>query len=79
VLSKQAGREYVGQNGIRIPARTPGNPYGDIYLDLGNGVCVHGSPDTIPAQAGVGCVSLSDDDVADVASILSIGSRVIIR
>lgn len=79
VLAKQAGREYVGQNGIRIPARTPGNPYGDIYLDLGNGICVHGSPDTIPAQAGVGCVSLSDDDVADVASILSIGSRVIIR
>lgn len=79
VLAKQAGREYVGQNGIRIPARSPGNPYGDIYLDLGNGVCVHGSPDAVPAQAGLGCVSLSDEDVADVASILSIGSKITIR
>lgn len=79
VVAKQAGHDYVGQNGIRIPARTAGNPYGDIYLDLGNGICVHGSPETIPAQAGVGCISLSDDDVADVASILSIGSKVIIR
>lgn len=79
VISKQAGQEYVGQNGIRIPARAAGNPYGDIYLDLGNGICLHGSPETIPDQAGVGCISLSDDDVADVASILSIGSKVIIR
>lgn len=79
VLVKEAGREYVGQNGIRIPARAAGNPYGDVYLDLGKGVCIHGSPEMIPSQAGLGCVSLSDADVADIANILSIGSKVTIR
>jgi LysM repeat protein len=79
VLAADAGHEYVGQDGIRIPARAAGNPYGNVYLDLGNGICVHGSPDTIPSQAGLGCVSLSDADVADIAGILSIGSKVTIR
>jgi LysM repeat protein len=79
VLGKEAGHEYVGANGIRIPARAADNPYGDVYLDLGNGICVHGSPDTIPSQAGLGCVSLSDADVADIAGILSVGSKVTIR
>ncbi len=79
LLGKEAGHEYVGQNGIRIPARAAGNPYGDVYLDLGNGICVHGSPETIPSQAGLGCVSLSDADVADIAGILSVGSKITIR
>ena len=79
VLAKEAGHEYVGQNGIRIPARAAGNPYGEIYLDLGNRVCVHGSPDTIPAQAGLGCLSLSDADAVDVAGILSVGSKITLR
>jgi LysM repeat protein len=79
VLGKEAGHEYVGPNGIRIPARAADNPYGEVYLDLGNGICVHGSPDTIPSQAGLGCVSLSDADVADIAGILSVGSKVTIR
>ncbi|MCU0978926.1 MAG: LysM peptidoglycan-binding domain-containing protein [Pirellulaceae bacterium] len=79
VLGKEAGHEYVGPNGVRIPARAADNPYGDVYLDLGNGICVHGSPDSIPSQAGLGCLSLSDADVADIAGILSVGSKVTIR
>ncbi len=79
VLATEAGREYVGQDGIRIPARAAENPYGKVYLDLGNGVCVHGSPEAIPSHAGLGCVSLSDADVADIAGILSVGSKVTIR
>ncbi len=78
VLAKEAGREYTGANGIRIPARTADNPYGALYLDLGNRVGIHGSPDTLPAS-GLGCLSLSAADVADVYGILSVGSRVTIR
>jgi lipoprotein-anchoring transpeptidase ErfK/SrfK len=78
VLAKEAGREYIGANGIRIPARSADNPYGDVYLDLGNRVGIHGSPDTIPAS-GLGCLSLSAADVADVRNILSVGSKVTIR
>jgi lipoprotein-anchoring transpeptidase ErfK/SrfK len=79
VLAAEAGHEYVGQDGIRIPARAAGNPYGNVYLDLGNGVCIHGSSETIPSQASLGCLSLSDADVADIAGILSLGSKVTIR
>jgi len=78
VLAKEAGREYIGANGIRIPARSADNPYGDVYLDLGHRVGIHGSPDTIPAS-GLGCLSLSAADVADVRNILSVGSKVTIR
>ena len=78
VVAKEAGREYIGANGIRVPARTADNPYGTLYLDLGNRVAIHGSPDTLPAS-GLGCLSLSSADVADVYSILSIGSKVTIR
>lgn len=78
VLAKDAGREYIGANGIRIPARSADNPYGNVYLDLGNRVAIHGSPDTIPAS-GLGCLSLSAVDVADVRNILSVGSRITIR
>ena len=79
VAGKEAGHEYVGRDGVRIPARAADNPYGGMYLDLGNGVCVHGSPDKIPTHAGLGCISLSTADVTDVANILSIGSKVTIR
>ena len=62
-----------------MPARAPGNPSGEVYLDLGSGIGVHGSPQTLSAQAGLGCLSLSEDDAIDVANILSVGSRVVIR
>lgn len=79
VAGKEAGHEYVGPDGVRIPARAADNPYGGMYVDLGNGVSVHGSPDKIPTHAGLGCISLSAGDVADVANILSLGSKVTIR
>lgn len=78
VLAKEAGREYTGANGIRIPARSADNPYGALYLDLGNRVGIHGSPDTLP-PSGLGCLSLSAADVADVYGILSVGSKVTVR
>ncbi len=79
LLAIEPGREYIGQNGLRIPAGAAGNPYGNVYLDLGNGLCIHGSPDTVSTQAGLGCISLSNEDAIDIASILSLGSHVVIR
>ncbi len=78
VKAKESGHEYTGPNGIRVPAGAADNPYGSYYLDLGNRVSIHGSPDTLPA-GGLGCLSLSTADVADVYGILSIGSKVTIR
>lgn len=79
VLAKEAGREYVGVNGVRIPPKSADNPYGALYLDLGNRVGIHGSPDKLPPSGGLGCLSLSAADVADVYGILSVGSKVTIR
>jgi lipoprotein-anchoring transpeptidase ErfK/SrfK len=79
IQSQTAGREYQSSSGARIPARAPDNPYGTTWLDLGGNMAIHGSPESIPTQAGLGCISLSAADAADVAGILALGSKVLIR
>ncbi len=79
VLAKQPGREYTATDGSRIPARAADNPYGNWWIDLGQGVSIHGVPEAIPGRAGLGCVSLESADAADVYGILSVHSRVLIR
>lgn len=78
VVDKRRDRVYYGADGTTIPAGDPNNPYGDIWLDLGREVSIHGSP----AQASgttLGCISLSPQDSRDVYGILSLGSEVVIR
>lgn len=79
VLAKERGHEYESADGIRIPARLADNPYGQWWIDLGNGFALHGSPETMPSHGSLGCISLNPDDAFDVYSILSIGSKVLIR
>ena len=79
VLDKREGREYRGADGARIPAGTPDNPYGRWWIDLGDNVCIHATPDSLPPSGSLGCVSLNSRDAADVYAILSRGSRVSIR
>lgn len=95
VQAKQPGREYYAPDRSRIPAKAPDNPYGDWWIGLssvglgsdglvGDGlvgdVCIHGSPEPPPQlPAGLGCVSLSSADAADVYQILTVGSKVSIR
>lgn len=79
VLAKQPGRDYTATDGTQIPARALDNPYGSWWIDLGRGVCIHGVPETLPRNAGLGCISLESKDAADVYGILSVRSKVLIR
>jgi len=84
VTAKQPGREYYAPDHSSIPAKSSDNPYGDWWIGLGGDglagdVCIHGSPESTPLHAGLGCVSLSSADAADVYHILTIGSKVVIR
>ena len=75
VRDKQQNRAFFGANGITIPAGSPTNPFGNVWLDLGREVCIHGSA-AAGREQGRGCISLSPHDADDVFSILSVGSNV---
>lgn len=75
ILAKQSERTYYPLNGANIPAGDPRNPYGDMWLDLGNQMCIHGSPQQPTANAA-GCIQLRPSDARDVFGILSQGSSV---
>ncbi|MEQ8788926.1 MAG: LysM peptidoglycan-binding domain-containing protein [Pirellulaceae bacterium] len=72
------GRNYYSADSrISIPAGHPNNPYGEHFLDLGQGVSIHGSP--MSGNGNLGCISLAPRDAKDVYGILSDGSTVTIR
>ncbi|MBW3595826.1 MAG: LysM peptidoglycan-binding domain-containing protein [Planctomycetes bacterium] len=78
VLDIQPGRAYYSAAGQSVPAGNPANPYGSWWIDLGGGMSLHGSPEAGSGETA-GCLSLAPRDAADVAAILSIGSKVVIR
>lgn len=78
VKSKEAGKAYFGVNGASFPADHPANPYGKFWIDLGSQISIHGTASS-GDNRGMGCVSLSPVDAADVYGILSAGSKVLIR
>lgn len=75
VQDKQTARTYYAPSGGDIPAGDPRNPYGDVWLDLGSQMCIHGSPENAPNDAA-GCIRLRPADARDVYGILSQGSPV---
>lgn len=80
VLDKQRHRNYYGKGGIQIDGNDPRNPYGGWWMDLGQDLSIHGSPEN-PAgdNTTLGCISLSPLDAGDVFSMLSRGSQVTIK
>ncbi len=70
-------KTYIGER--MIPAGDPNNPYGQWWIDLGDNACIHGSPARSQPGPIRGCISLSPQDAQDVASILTVGSKVVIR
>jgi LysM repeat protein len=74
VYNKQPGRTYYAGDGRTIPAEDASNPYGQVWIDLGGDVCIHGSGEA--ASPGRGCISLSPIDANDLYGILSKGSAV---
>nr|WP_182867003.1 L,D-transpeptidase family protein [Rhodopirellula sp. JC639] len=78
VQEKQTSHVYYDRSGVPIPAGSPDNPYGKMWLDLGGQISIHGSPNTVqPTQNG--CISVAGDYADDVYGILSQGSSVTIR
>lgn len=78
IQDKQTERPFTDENGAVIEPGDPRNPYGSSWLDLGEQLCIHGSPNRDQATTG-GCISLRDNDAADLYGILSQGSGVTIR
>ncbi|PAY20162.1 peptigoglycan-binding protein LysM [Rhodopirellula sp. SM50] len=78
VQEKQTSHVYYDRTGVPIPAGSPNNPYGKMWLDLGGQISIHGSPNTVqPTDAG--CISVAGDYADDIYGILSQGSSVTIR
>jgi len=78
VVGKQKSRNYYG-HGVQIPANDPRNPFGGYWIDLGQDLCIHGSPSAGPTDSKLGCISLSPMDANDVFGMLSSGSEITIR
>ena len=78
VLDKQSAKTFYNSVGSPVPPGNPKNPYGSMWLDLGNNLCLHGSPDsTTPTTDG--CISIAGNYAKDLYGILSQGSSVTIR
>jgi lipoprotein-anchoring transpeptidase ErfK/SrfK len=78
VQDKQTSKTFYDPSGSPVPAGSPANPYGTMWMDLGGRLSIHGSPDrTRPSPSG--CISLAGDYAEDLFGILSLGSSVTIR
>jgi lipoprotein-anchoring transpeptidase ErfK/SrfK len=65
----------------RFMAGGPGNPLGARAMYLGDTVYrIHGTnaPDTIGHQVSSGCIRMVNDDVADLYSRVSVGTKVVV-
>jgi len=80
VQGKVPNPPYNGPDGM-IPADDPNNPLGELYIDLGHYVGLHGTndPGELHRTVGRGTVRLADRDIDDLYGMLSVGSEVVIR
>ncbi|RLS55425.1 MAG: LysM peptidoglycan-binding domain-containing protein [Planctomycetota bacterium] len=80
VLDKQRDPTYYGAAGV-VEHDDPSNPLGEHWLDLGEGVCLHGTPDNVSLTASQtqGCIRLKSRDVADLYDLLTTGAEVTVR
>ncbi|MCH1497291.1 MAG: LysM peptidoglycan-binding domain-containing protein [Rubripirellula sp.] len=78
IQEKQTKRTYYDREGSPVPPGSPANPYGDVWMDLGGMLSIHGSPNPT-APTNQGCISLASNAAKDVFGILSQGSSVTIR
>jgi hypothetical protein len=77
IRERALGAVYRTRENRDIAAQDKRNPYGGYYLDLGNGQCLHGSPEEEEGEAlGTGCMRLRGKDAKEVYWLLSKGSKV---
>ncbi|MFG0332837.1 MAG: L,D-transpeptidase family protein [Maioricimonas sp. JB049] len=80
VKEKLEDPTYYGPDGV-IANDDPTNPLGERWIDLGDSYGIHGTiePETIGKAESRGCVRLTNENVAEVYKLLTIGSEVVIR
>ncbi len=77
VIDRRRDRTYYGTGGKFIGASDHRNPYGGYWINLGQDLCIHGTPEMASDDLeGAGCISLAPLDAADVYSILAQSSQV---
>ena len=81
VQDKLENPTWYNPDGGIVEPDDPENPLGEYWIGLGNHIGIHGTNDsgTIGKAASRGCIHLGDDDIAEVFSLLSPGSKVLIR
>lgn len=70
VRGKDPAKSYIAGQSV-FNAKDPRNPYGGVFLDLGEGVSIHGSPGDAYADQRIGCIQLAPRDAEDLFAILS--------
>ncbi|QDU36583.1 Putative L,D-transpeptidase YkuD [Maioricimonas rarisocia] len=80
VKEKLEDPTYYGPDGV-IANDDPTNPLGERWIDLGDSYGIHGTiePDSIGKAESRGCVRLTNENVAEVYKLLTVGSEVVIR
>ena len=80
VRAKTVNPAYRGRD-VFIAADDPNNPLGELLIDLGNQIGLHGTndPHGLGRYGGRGAIRLKNDDMEDLFRILSVGSHVSIR
>lgn len=79
VNDKQPGHSYYAGNAQTVAPQDPQNPFGGVWIDLGNDISIHGTSSSPGQSARLGCISLAAKDANDLYGILSLGSNVVIR
>lgn len=79
VVDRQTNRTYYGTGAVVLQASDPRNPYGGFWLNLGDDLCIHGTPEMASSDLeNAGCLSLAPLDAKHVYAILTVGSQVTI-
>jgi hypothetical protein len=78
--SDWVGSELRDENGVPklIPGAHPDNPIRGAFLDLGNGIGIHGTLkiNTLNTRASHGCVRVSEDDAYELYRRVGCGTIV---
>ncbi|RLS78081.1 MAG: LysM peptidoglycan-binding domain-containing protein, partial [Planctomycetota bacterium] len=81
VEDKLENPTWYNPDGGIVEPDDPENPLGEYWLGLGDHIGIHGTndPSTIGRAASRGCIHLGDSEIEEVFSLLSTGSKVLIR
>lgn len=78
VKDKQTAKEFFDNAGTSIPAGDASNPFGSVWIDLGQQMAIHGRARQ-PGATPRGCIAMQAEDAQDVYGILSQGSTISVR